>query len=212
MREDWRKLGLAAFHLRPMVNGFASFNPPHYHTLARALGSFPDERSLALVGRLRPDVIVVDRVWLDPARAAALAASVADERVGLRLERTLGRHDVYRLVGPRPSGPEQLRATARVAPLAARPVWYACVILENPGPGWVPLYPLHRLRVTAERDPATVVATAVAWLPMDLAPGTSHTACVELGPRPDPVRIRGEVEGPGPVHRFVVTPEAAPAR
>jgi len=211
MREDWRKLGVAAFHLRPMVNGFSSFIPPHYHLLVRAMEEFPDARSLALVRSLQPDLIFVDRTWLEWAHGTAAIASLADGRGGLRLDRRLGRYDVYRLAGAEAPRLEELRVTARVSRLATRLVWYGCVTLENRGPGWVPLYPLHRLRFEVEPDPAGPVARGGRWLPLDLAPGASETDCVELGPKPDAIRVHGEVEGPGRRYRFTAAPDTPPA-
>ncbi|MBI2468742.1 MAG: hypothetical protein HYV62_13165, partial [Candidatus Rokubacteria bacterium] len=109
MADDWDKVAAAAFHLRRTVNGWASYFPPHYEAFVAVMAAFPDARALALARGVRPDVVLVERRWLDPARAATLAAA-ADG--GLRLEGAGGSHLVYRVEGAAPPGVEALEATA----------------------------------------------------------------------------------------------------
>ncbi len=208
MGDDWEKVGAAAFHLRRVVNGWSSYMPPHYHALVAAMAAFPDPRTLALVASVRPDVLLVDLRRLDPVRAAALAAPGA----GLRLERAFGDHLVYRVEAPAPPGPEALEAAATPARANPGRPPEACVTLRNPGPGFVPLYPLRRLRLTAEGEWSARPSTALRWLPLDLAPGAALTECVPLHGAARVVRIRGEIEGAGRVHRFAVTPGEPPRR
>lgn len=205
--DDWESVAAAAFHLRRTVNGWASYTPPHYDALVAAMDAFPDARTLALIRGLRPDVVLVDRRWLDPAREAALGAL----RDGLRLERAVDTHLVYRVEGAAPPGIETLEATARLAPAREGRPAEACVTLWNPGSDFVPLYPLRRLRLEAGSRPDGPTP-AESWLPLDLAPGAAHTACARLAGRPEAVRVRGEVEGAGRVHRFAVTPGTPPQR
>src|SRR5262245_22333042 len=150
---------------------------------------FPDPRSLALAQGAGVDVVLVDRDWLTPARVAALGAAAGT----LRPERAFPTHLVYRL---QPAS----RALADVE----APAWSVpgrhCVRLRDPGPDWVPLYPLHRLHVRAEGASETVVR----WLPVDLEPGAAHTACVGVpGARPGS-RLAGEVENGTSAYRFTV--------
>ena len=92
---------------------------------------FPDARSLALAQGAGVDVVLVDRAWLTPAREAALAGAAV-----LRPERAFPTHLVYRLEP----------AAGGLAGVEVGSLWAVrrhCVRLRNPGPGWVPLYPLH---------------------------------------------------------------------
>ncbi len=194
---DWVNVAAAAFHLRRTVNGWSSYEPPHYGALTRAMELFPDARTLALVQGLGVDVVLVDRAWLTPERLVALAAF----RPALRPERAFPTHVVLRVepAATRP-GPGALEARA-----AGRP-GQVCVSLRNPGPGFVPLYPLHRLHVTAEDARGGTASRTINWLPLDLAPGAAHTVCFAVGGEPGALRVRGEVEAPGRVYRFVVAP------
>jgi hypothetical protein len=197
MGEDWDKLAGAAFHLRRTVNGWASFFPPHYFALAEALAAFPDARALALVSGIRPDVVLVDARRLDATRAAALERPVD----GLRLEQRIGHHLVYRVELPAPPGPESLEASAVLTATGE-----GCLTLRNVSGRYLPLYPLHRLRITAERA-TEPVATAVFWLPLDLAPGAARTECLHVGRPGGSLRIRGEVEDARGGYRFTTSEE-----
>jgi hypothetical protein len=196
---DWVNVAAAAFHLRPTANGWASFEPPHYGALTRAMDSFPDDRSVALARGLGTTVLLVDRAWLTPERLAALGAY----RAVLRPERAFPTHLVFRVTPPARPAPETLEATA-TTPSPGQ----VCVTLRNPGPGWVPLYPLHRLHLMAE---AAETGRAVRWLPLDLGPGAAAVGCLPWSGVP-PGRIRGEVEAPGRRYAFAVAPgdRAAP--
>ncbi len=207
MDEDWEKVGAAAFHLRPTVNGWSSYLPPHYLALAAAMASFPDPRSLALIHAARPDVVVVERRWLDAARAAAVAARPA----ALALERAVGDRLVYRLGPSAGAGLERLEATATWRAGSAGPRRDVCLRLRNPAADFVPLYPLRRLTLTVEAD-GRLAATVVRWLPLDLAPAATHSECVGLSGEPSLVRLRGEIEGAGRRHRVTVAPADAPQR
>ncbi|MBI4013315.1 MAG: hypothetical protein HY359_13435 [Candidatus Rokubacteria bacterium] len=193
---DWVNVAAAAFHLRPTVNGWSSYFPPRYTELVKAMERFPDARTLALARGAGVELVLVDREWITPERAAALAAFPAV----LRPERAFPTHLVYRVPRERP-GLERVEATA------AAPAGAACVTLRNPGPDWVPLYPLHRLHLAVEG--AGVEATR--WLPLDLPPGGGHTACVPL-PAPAAARLRGAVEDGGRAYRFVVSAGGPPQR
>jgi hypothetical protein len=193
---DWVNIAAAAFHLRPTLNGWSSYEPPHYAALAEAMERFPDRRSVALVQGAGVDVVLVDRAWLTPARVTALG----EFRSALRPERAFATHLVFRVArdgaGP---GPAALRAAARDRPDGL------CVSLENPGPGWVVLYPLHRLRLAAgERHTAR-------WLPLDVPPAAVVEACLPGARAPGPLPLDGAIEAPGRVYRFTVTPGGPPA-
>lgn len=192
---DWVNVAAAAFHLRPTVNGWSSYFPPRYAELVEAMERFPDARTLALARGAGVDLVLVDRAWVTLERAAALAAFPAV----LRPERAFPTHLVYRVERERP-GLERLEATAATAPGGA------CLTLRNPGPGWVPLYPLHRLRLAA--DGAGV--EAIRWLPLDLAPGGVHTVCLPLSPPLAASRLRGAVEDGARTYRFALSAEAPP--
>ena len=203
MGDDWEKVGAAAFHLRRTVNGWSSYTPPHYHALVAAMAGFPDARALALIRGVRPDVVLVERRWLGPGREAALGAAES----GLRLERAVGGHLVYRVEGPAPPGAETLEVQAEPVP-GGRGA--ACVTLRNPGREYVPLYPLRRMRLEVEGDGGARLGGGLRWLPLDVAPGATHRACVRLRGAGPPARVRGEVEGAGRVLRFVATPGGPP--
>jgi len=204
---DWVNVAAAAFHLRPTVNGWSSYWPPRYPELVEAMERFPDERSLALVQGLGVDLVLVDGAWLNPARAAALAGFPAV----LRPERAFPTHLVYRIARAGPAARpalEEVEATARVMPPGDGRSWQGCVTLRNAGPHFVPLYPLHRLHLRAE---GAAVAT-VRWLPLDLAPGAVHTACLPLTGRPGRFQVQGEVEDGVRRHRFALGTEDAVGR
>jgi hypothetical protein len=196
MGDDWEAVAAAAFHLRPTVNGWSSFTPPHYHALVEAMARFPDARSLALIRGIRPDVVLVDRRWLGSGRTATPGGDAS----GLRLERTVGRHHVLRLVAPPTPGVESLEA------VGAPP---ACVTLRNPGTDHVPLYPVRRLRLVAEADGRTV-AEARGRLPLDLAPGAAHTLCARTGGGATASRMHGTIAGAERSVTFTVTPGGKP--
>jgi hypothetical protein len=186
---DWVNVAAAAFHLRPTVNGWSSFFPPRYAELVEAMERFPDERTLALVRGAGTDLVLVDRAWVTPERAAALAAFPSV----LRPERAFPTHLVYRVVRIPAPGIEALEATAEPAP------GRACITLRNPGRGWVPLYPLHRLHLAVSGG-----GEAMHWLPLDLPPGAAETACVRVAAGPTPLRVSGEVEDGVRHYRFAV--------
>jgi hypothetical protein len=190
---DWVNVAASALHLRRTVNGWSSFEPPRYKDLVAAMEAFPDPRTLALIQGMGADVVLIDRTWLTPARAARLAEAGRY----LRPERLFPTHVVYRVSGRPPPGPEgRLRVEARVD--GARP----CVVLRNPDPDWLPLYPVRRLTLT-RAGPADVGRARVAWLPLDIAPGAEHVEC--LGPgRID--GLSGTVEGSGRRFRFALNP------
>jgi hypothetical protein len=195
---DWVNVAAAAFHLRPTANGWSSFDPPLFGALSRAMDAFPDARSLALARGLGTTVVLVDRAWLNPERLAALGAFPAV----LRPERAFPTHLVFRLTPLARPAPEALEATAAV-PAPGQ----VCVTLRNTGTAWVPLYPLHRLHLTAE--PAGPPA-GVRWLPLDVPPGGTAVNCLAWAGAP-PSRIRGEVEAPGRRYAFAVALDGAPA-
>lgn len=188
---DWVNVAASAFHLRRTVNGWSSFYPPRYPDLVTAMVGFPDARSLALVRAIRPDVVLVDRAWLDPARAARLS----DPASGLRLVATFRSHLAYRLATAPLPGVEALEVEA-----GGR----ACVTLRNPGPEFVPLYPAHRLRLEGVAPGAARGPVSVEWLPVDLAPGAGYLACL-AGGAPGGA-LRGVIEGGGLRYGFVVAP------
>jgi hypothetical protein len=194
---DWVNIAAGAFHLRPMLNGWSSFLPPHYPELADAMERFPDARSLALAQGAGVDVVLVDRAWLTPARVAALGSAAGV----LRPERDFPTHLVYRL-----QRSNEGLAAVEVAAWAVP--GRHCVRLSNPGPGWVPLYPLHRLHVRAEG----ASEAAVRWLPVDLEAGAAHTACLAVPGAGPGVRLAGEIENGTRAHRFTVTPDGPATR
>jgi hypothetical protein len=187
---DWVNVAASALHLRRTVNGWSSFEPPRYGDLVAAMEAFPDPRTLALVRGLGTDVVLIDRAWLTPARATRLA----EPGTGLRPERVFPTHVVYRVIDRLPPESATLRVAARLD--GGR----ACVILLNPGPGWVPLYPGRRLTV-APRDIEADGRTSVTWLPLDLAPGTEHVMCLRPGSGDGLV---GTIEGGDRRLRFAV--------
>lgn len=142
-------------------------------------------------------VVLVDRTWLTPARAARLV----EFGTGLRPERVFPTHVAYRVSGPAPPGPEVLTVEARID--GGR----ACAVLRNAGPGWMPLYPARRLTLGLTGS-GGAPAPRVAWLPLDLAPGAEHVDCLESG---TPTEISGTIEGGGRRFRFTVRPGEAAA-
>lgn len=197
---DWANLAAAAFHLRPTVNGWSSYEPPHYGALTRAMDRFPDARTLALVQGLGVRVVLVDRAWLSPERMAALDAA----RAALRLDRAFPTHLVFRVVSTPPRGLDSVQVTA-----VARP-GQACVTLQNPTSDFVPLYPLHRLHLAVAAPRGDAAGPVTRWLPLDLAPGAQHAACLPVAGDPAELQILGEVEAPRSLYRFVVTPGGPP--
>ncbi len=190
---DWANVAASALHLRRTVNGWSSFEPPRYRDLAAAMETFPDARTLALVRGVGADVVIlVDRTWLTPARAARLVEFAS----GLRPERVFPTHVAYRVSGPSPPGPEVLAVEARID--GAR----ACAVLRNAGPDWMPLYPARRLTLVVAGS-GGAPTPRVAWLPLDLAPGAEHVECLESG---TPQEISGTIEGGGRRFRFTVRP------
>lgn len=193
---DWSNIAAAAFHLRRTVNGWSSYLPPHYAALADAMESFPDARSLALARGAGVDLVLVDRQWVTPARAAALDAAGPV----LHPLRAFPTHLVFRLE----------RDAAGLAALEAG-AWRApgrlCLRLFNPGPAPVPLYPLHRLHLGVEGTRVTLVR----WLPLALDPAAAHTTCVPAGPA-EGARVVGEVEDGVRAYRFAVVPDGPAVR
>jgi hypothetical protein len=203
---DWVNVAAGAFHLRPIVNGWSSFEPPLYGALTRAMERFPDERTLALIQGLGVDVILVDHEWLTAERRTALERFAAT----LRPERAFPTHLVFRVERRARPGVEVLEATAGVLAREAGQPGQACVTLANRGSGFVPLYPLHRLHLTAEAASVGAFAEGLRWLPLDLPPGGAHTACLLLDRTPSALRVRGELEAPGRTYRFVLAPDGPP--
>jgi hypothetical protein len=181
---DWVNVAASALHLRRTVNGWSSFEPPRYGDLATAMDGFPDARTLALARSLGSDVVVlVDRAWITPARAARLAGIGG----GLRPERVFPTHVAYRVVGPAPPGPESLQVDVRIE--GGR----ACAVLRNARPDWVPLYPARRLILATTGDGNARTARAT-WLPLDFAPGAEHVECLAAAAA---TGLSGAVEGEG---------------
>jgi hypothetical protein len=64
-------LWLSTANYRPMVNGYAAFLPQAYVDITKGLQIFPSESSMALLGRLRVDTVIVetsllaDTPWVD---------------------------------------------------------------------------------------------------------------------------------------------------
>ena len=194
---DWANVAASAFHFRRTVNGWASFLPPRYPDLVAAMAGFPDRRSVALVRGVRPDVVLVDRAWLSAERVAALAGP----EWGLTPAHAFEGHLVYRTTAAPPPGVESLEAEAGEGP--------ACVTLRNPGPEFVPLYPARRLRLEAS-GAAGGRRVVTEWLPVDLAPGGRHVACVNGADQP--AALRGTIEDGEHRHTFVVVPGQLPVR
>lgn len=205
---DWVNVAAAAFHLRPIVNGWSSFEPPLYGALTRAMEHFPDERTVALIQGLGVDVVLIDRAWLTPERLAALATF----RPALPPERAFPTHLVLRVARVAGPGLETLEARAGIRPRDAGGPGQVCVTLTNPGPGFVPLYPLHRLHLAAQAPGEGTLGRGLRWLPLDLAPGAGHVGCLPLDRMPGAVSVHGEVEAPGRAYRFAVAPDGPPQR
>jgi hypothetical protein len=187
---DWVNVAASALHLRPTVNGWSSFEPPRYRDLVVAMEAFPDPRTLALIQRSGADVVLVDRTWLTPARAARLA----EPGTGLRPDHVFPTHVAYRVVDRPPPLSASLDVAARID--EGRP----CLVLRNIRPGWVSLYPGRRLTVEPG-DGYGASAARVTWLPLDLAPGAEHLECLEPG---TPTRLVGAIDGGGGRLRFAV--------
>ena len=203
---DWVNVAAAAFHLHRTVNGWASYDPPRYAELVAAMSAFPDPRTLALVHGVRPDLALVDRQWMTPARALALSRPDS----GLVLERVFPTHVAYRVTGPVPAGPEILEASVRVEALAppgrARP----CLVLRNPGSRFVPLYPVRRLAFQARGEAGIPLIEVERWLPLDLTPGAEHRECMSLDGGERVLEVRGRIDGAGRALGFRLTLGDAP--
>ena len=200
---DWVNVAGVAFHLRRVVNGWASYDPPRYAELVEAMRAFPDARTLTLIRGIRPDVVLVDREWLTATREAALSRFGGD----LHLERRFPTHLVYRVTGALPAGPEALEASLRVERAASPGRVRTCVVLRNPGPDFIPLYPVRHLRVDLRDELEAHLAGAEGWLPLDLAPNVEHATCVTVAEERGKARqVRGMLDGVGGrLHTFRIT-------
>jgi hypothetical protein len=189
---NWVNVAASALHLRRTVNGWASFEPPRYRELVAAMESFPDVRTLTLVRGTGANVLLIDRAWLTPDRAARLA----EPGSGLRAERVFPAHVLYRVAGSPAPGAERLRVSTRGD--ASR----SCAVFRNPGSEWLVFYPVRRLSLTAAGS-ADRHATTTTWLPLDLAPGADHVACLRSGA---PEGLSGTIEGGSRRLRFAAIP------
>ena len=193
---DWANVAASAFHLRRTVNGWASFLPPRYPDLVAAMAVPGPTVRRARAGRPCGRRPRRSRVALGGARGGAWRPRV-------------GSHARARVRGsPRlsndrapPPGVESLEAEAGEGP--------ACVTLRNPGPEFVPLYPARRLRLEAS-GAAGGRRVVTEWLPVDLAPGGRHVACVNGADQP--AALRGTIEDGEHRHTFVVVPGQPPVR
>jgi hypothetical protein len=86
-------------HFRPMLNGYSTFTPPSFYEAARALDSFPDEASLALLRNRGVEHVLIHKDRYLRERASELMKNVAAEP---QLEAVLEDDDVVvvRLRGP----------------------------------------------------------------------------------------------------------------
>jgi hypothetical protein len=203
---DWVNVAAVAFHLRRTVNGWASYDPPRYADLVAAMSTFPDSRTLALVHGVHPDLVLVDRQWMTPARALALSRPDS----GLLLERVFPTHVVYRVTGPMPAGPEVLEASVSVETLGPPGLTRACLVLRNPGSSFVPLYPVRRLSFEARSEAGMPLIDAERWLPLDLTPGAEYRECMSVDGRERLLQVRGRIDGAGRALGFRLTLGDAP--
>ena len=99
-------------HWQPTADGYSGFVPPHHRELGLTLAHFPDARSLALLGGLGVERVIVHSAVMEafaPGRPAALRDALAGS-AGVRLEREFGPAWVYRLP---PSAPASGVLTGR---------------------------------------------------------------------------------------------------
>ena len=82
----------------------------------------------------------------------------------------------------------------------------AYVTLSNPG-RFVPLYPLHRLRIVVTVGERSTRATGPRWLPLGMGRGSKWVERVDLPEVAGTVEVRGEVEGAGQTYRFALIPD-----
>lgn len=132
-------------HWQPTADGYSGFVPPHHRELGLTLAHFPDARSLALLGGLGVERVIVHSAVMEafaPGRAAALRDVFATRGMsGVRLEREFGPEWVYRLP---PASPN-------IGPVAGR-FWstadgQAFLLLAAPGGREIMIPPGLPLRV-----------------------------------------------------------------
>ena len=86
---DWVNVAASALHLRRTVNGWSSFEPSAVPRPGGRDGGVPGRTDAGPGPGLGADVVIlVDRTWLTPARAARLAELAG----GLRPERVFPTH------------------------------------------------------------------------------------------------------------------------
>jgi hypothetical protein len=87
IRENAVYMLWSTLHFRPMVNGYSTFTPPSFYEAARALESFPDEASLALLRNRGVEYVVFHKDRYLRERARELMEKItADRRVEVVLE------------------------------------------------------------------------------------------------------------------------------
>ena len=200
--EDESCIEPATYHLRRTINGCASYYPPHYFAFVATVNTlFPNAQSIALIQKAGADVLLIERRWLNSRREAALAALEPE----LRLEREFAEHVVYRVEHRSPPGPETLEVATYVEGPAEGGSRRAYVTLSNPG-RFVPLYPLHRLRIAVTVGERPTRATGPRWLPLGMGRGSKWVERVDLPEVPGMVEVHGEVDGAGQTYRFALIP------
>jgi hypothetical protein len=170
------------------VNGWSSFNPPHYDELVKGSLPFPSGRALDLVRALPVDLVVVDsarypRAASQPALQRLLqpAATFGKLQVFSKLDRTLPRDEL--VIAAHLEGAGEQKTIA--------------VELVNPTPYPFALYPKHRLQVTPSGAKAgTGVQTDLGlWV----RPGRTSTLTlpVPAGTASSAVRLRWKLSANG---------------
>ncbi|HKO50190.1 MAG TPA: hypothetical protein VJV79_20810 [Polyangiaceae bacterium] len=130
----------AAVTANRFVNGWSSFNPPHYDEVVKGMDKFPSSRSLDLLSALP-----VDLVLLDGQRSRRAASSPHARRL-LEPLATFGDLQVFAKTStqfPR----DDLTFAARLEPSSAPGAATIAVELVNPRAQALALYPKHRLEV-----------------------------------------------------------------
>ena len=102
-------------------------------------------------------------------------------------------------------GPETLEVATYVEGPAEGGARRAYVTLSNPG-RFVPLYPLHRLRIAVTVGERPTRATGPRWLPLGMGRGSKWVERVDLPEVPGMVEVHGEVDGAGQTYRFALIP------
>lgn len=174
----------------PFVNGWSSFNPPHYDELVKGLTPFPSWRALDLLSAVPVDLVVVDG-----SRYQRTASRPGVQRL-LEPVATFGKLEVFSKLGsqlPR----DELTVMAHLGGGGERAT--IAVELVNPGSRALALYPKHRLQVTLSGADANTRAESdlALWVPPGRSAALSLAAPAAPLQRSSPLRLQWKLSADG---------------